>query len=129
MNNKLKQNENRNVAILGASDRADRYAYKAFKLLQEHGYNTFLVHPTLKVVEGQKVYANLSDINEAIDTITVYVNSNISSSMANQIIDQSPKRVIFNPGAENIDMAGKLMAKGIDSENACTLVLLSTNQF
>ena len=129
MNNKLKQNENRNVAILGASDKTDRYAYKAFKLLQEHGYKTFLVHPTLKVVEGQKVYANLSDINEAIDTITVYVNSNISSSMANQIIDQSPKRVIFNPGAENIDMADKLMAKGIDSENACTLVLLSTNQF
>jgi hypothetical protein len=45
------------------------------------------------------------------------------------IIELKPKRVIFNPGTENIELAQLLAQANIDWENACTLVLLSTNQY
>jgi predicted CoA-binding protein len=125
MNSKTKEN----VVILGASDKTDRYAYKAFQLLKEKGHNVFLVHPSLTDVEGQKVYKSLIDINEKINTLTVYVNPAISSSVENEIIKLSPKRVIFNPGAENPILEKILNTKKIDTENACTLVLLNINQF
>jgi hypothetical protein len=45
------------------------------------------------------------------------------------IIAQSPKRIIFNPGAENSQLANLAKEKGIIAQNACTLVLLSTGQY
>jgi hypothetical protein len=45
------------------------------------------------------------------------------------IIELKPKRVIFNPGTENIELAQLLTQANIHCENACTLVLLSTNQY
>ena len=45
------------------------------------------------------------------------------------ILRLKPKRVIFNPGTENIILAQKLTEEDIFWENACNLVLLSTNQY
>lgn len=125
----MKQNLKQTVVILGASDKPDRYAYKAFKQLEAKGHLTILVHPTLKEVEGVKVFANLSDIKGTVNTITVYVNPSISTSLSSQIIALKPNRVIFNPGAENESLAMEIKNRGIAVENACTLVLLSTEQF
>ena len=40
-----------------------------------------------------------------------------------------PRRVIFNPGAENAALAEALEKAGIGCEEACTLVLLNTGLF
>ncbi len=125
MNKKIQEN----VVILGASDKSDRYAYKANQMLKEHGHNTYLVHPTLQLIENQKVFHHLSDVNKKIDTLTVYVNPSISSNLEKDILALNPKRVIFNPGAENPTLSENLKKNNIYVENACTLVLLSTNQY
>lgn len=120
------------VVILGASDKPDRYSYKAFKLLQEHGHQTVLVHPKLKEVEGQICYADLNQVigkNIKPDTLTLYVNPEISSAMMDQIVKLKPGRVIFNPGTENADLMDALSQNQIAYEEACTLVLLKTGQF
>jgi hypothetical protein len=46
----------------------------------------------------------------------------------NYIIEARPKRVIFNPGTENPEFY-QLELNDIKAEVACTLVLLSTNQY
>lgn len=117
------------VAVLGASDDPDRYAYKAFKLLEDHGHKTFLVSPKLSQIDGQKVYPKLNEIKEPIDTLTMYVNPKISSDLTQDILALKPKRVIFNPGSENSELVSRLKENGIASEEACTLVLLRTGQF
>lgn len=117
------------VLILGASDKTDRYSYKAMKMLEDHGHKTVLVHPTLTSIEGKRVLHDISDYTGNIDTITVYVNPTISSSLESKIIKIKPKRVIFNPGSENESLSSTLEKSSIKTENACTLVLLSTQQF
>jgi predicted CoA-binding protein len=117
------------VMIVGASDNADRYSYKAFKLLSAHQHKTILVHPTLEKIDQQNVYKDISAFSGAVDTLTVYVNPSISLSLTDKIIALRPKRVIFNPGSENKILADKLEQVGIKTENACTLVLLQTGQF
>jgi predicted CoA-binding protein len=37
-----------NVAVLGASNKPDRYSYKAVMLLKEMGHAPYPVHPTLR---------------------------------------------------------------------------------
>ncbi|EQC49931.1 CoA-binding domain protein [Bacteriovorax sp. BSW11_IV] len=121
--------KNEKVVILGASDKSDRYSYKAMKMLEENGHEVILVHPTLESVEGKKVLHSLSDVKDSVDTLTMYVNPKISSTMKNEIVALRPKRVILNPGTENSELESVLKKAGISCEHACTLVLLTTDQF
>lgn len=117
------------VAILGASNKPERYAHKAYKMLQEYGHETFLVHPSLDKVEDKKVYKNLSEVPQPIDTLTMYVGPQISSGLIEEIRKLSPRRIIFNPGSENEDIVEALGDTDIQMMEACTLVLLRTGQF
>ena len=119
-----------NVAILGASDRPDRFAYRADKLLQSHGHKTFLVNPNLKDVEGAKVHPSLKDLaSSSIDTLTLYVNPRILAQQLAEVIALKPKRVIFNPGTEDVRIEGELKAAGISPVRGCTLVMLDTDTY
>lgn len=115
--------------ILGASDNPDRYSYKAMHMLIEHGHHVVLVHPNLKTINDTQVYASIASVKDSVDTLTVYVNPAVSDQLETEIIHLRPRRVIFNPGAENPRLARALRAIGIKTENACTLVLLQTNQY
>ncbi len=118
-----------NVAIIGASDKPHRYSYMALQRLRAAGHNVYPVHKVHKEIEGVKVYNSISDIKEQIDTVTLYVNSEVSDSLANEILALRPRRIIFNPGAENYSLRDLAEKQGIDTVFACTLVLLSTGQF
>ncbi len=118
-----------NVAVLGASNKPERYSYKAVMMLKEKGHTPYPVHPTLSELEGIKVFASLRQIPVALDVVTVYLRPEHHAALADEIVQSKPRRVIFNPGAENPWLAGRLQAAGIESLNACTLVLLKTGRF
>ena len=64
-----------------------------------------------------------------VNTVTLYLNAQNQKQYYNYILALHPERVIFNPGAENDELAEMLAAKGIQPLEACTLVLLSTRQY
>lgn len=120
------------VAVLGASNDSQRYSYKAMEMLKEYGHEPIPVHPREKEVLGRKVYSTIGELagsGKKIDTVTVYVNAAISNKYEQDLIKLNPKRVIFNPGAENPQLEASLEKNGIQVEDACTLVLLRTGQF
>lgn len=140
----MKHSTKQTVAILGASDRPERFAYKAFKMLKEYGHIPLPVHPELKTIEGEPVFATLADIpsqglsdqgglyqdgQNQIDTLTLYVNPKISDSLQEEILKFKPKRVIFNPGTENDQLDEALKREGIETIRMCTLVLLKSGRF
>ncbi len=119
------------VVIVGASDKPDRFAYKAFQMLREYGHTPVPVHPRLQTIEGIPVVADLSQVTDPVDTVTLYVGPAISSSggMAEKLIALKPRRVIFNPGTENPELEKQLQTAGIEPQQACTLVLLRTGSY
>ena len=117
------------VAVVGASDNRHRYSYKAFHILKEQGHRVYPVNPNHTNIEGDIVYPNLASIPTAIDTITLYVNPQTSNTLTEDLIKVQPQRVIFNPGSENHLLESALNKAGIDTLQACTLVLLHTGQF
>ena len=117
------------VAVLGASDKADRYSNKAMHMLRGKGHNVIAINPAKSELDGFPAVPNIAAIRQPVDTVTVYVRAELSDAQADDLLALKPKRVIFNPGTENESLVDQLEAAGIATENACTLVLLSTNQF
>jgi predicted CoA-binding protein len=115
--------------ILGASDNPVRYSHKAMLMLERYGHEVILVHPSLGHIDNRPVRQHLSEISDPVDTVTMYVNPSISDTLAGDLIALKPRRVIFNPGSENPQLARSLRHAGIVVEEACTLVLLQTGQY
>jgi predicted CoA-binding protein len=118
-----------NVAVLGASNKPERYSFKAVRLLREKGHTPYPVHPALAEVDGLPVFPSLSAIPAPVDTITVYLSARNQQPIADELLSSGARRVIFNPGAENPELADQLRQRGREVLQACTLVLLDTGQF
>ena len=118
-----------NVAILGASTNPDRYANKAQRLLVEHGHHVIPVTPNYPEVLGEPARASLGDIDQPVDTVTLYVGPARQDALLEPLLALRPRRVIFNPGTENTPIEQALEQAGIQTLRACTLVLLRTGQF
>ncbi|PWB73135.1 CoA-binding protein [candidate division GN15 bacterium] len=117
------------VAVLGASPKEDRYSFKAVKMLKEYGHRPIPVHPAGHTVDGTPGLKSLDEIREPVDTLTMYVGADISDCELERILRLKPRRVIFNPGAENEPLAEKLEAAGIEVVRGCTLVMLRSELF
>lgn len=117
------------VVVLGASPKPERYSNKAVRMLLEAGHKVIPVHPAMDTIEGLPTVKSLEEINEQVDTLTVYVSEKISTDLAGRILALNPQRVVFNPGTENPSLQKKLEDNHIKTELACSLVLLRTGQF
>ena len=117
-----------NVAIIGASNKPDRYSNQALHLLAEYGHTPYPIHPAIPEIDGTATFKHISEITDPIHTVTMYVSPAHSTGMAPDIIAAKPKRVIFNPGTENPELETAITDAGIEVVKACTLVMLRTNQ-
>lgn len=125
----MSQNKTEIVAVLGASPKPDRYAYRAMEMLLDHGHRPVPVNPAFREVLGQTCYPTLADIPEPIETVTMYLRKERSDPLIDQILAAKPRRIIMNPGAENDELADQARDAGIEVDYACTLVLLQTGAF
>jgi predicted CoA-binding protein len=119
----------KSVAIIGASHKPQRYAYMAQQLLMEKGYPVFPVSGNGREILDVPGYTGIEEIDQPIDTVTLYVNPVRHLPIFQQIIAARPKRIIFNPGTESTKLEQAYEEQGIETLRACTLVMLRTNQF
>ena len=118
--------------VLGASLNPSRYSNMAIKRLVNNKYevvaiglregNVAKIESTNEIIKEKKLF-------EGIHSITLYLNPQRQKDYYNYIVSLNPSRVIFNPGTENPELYQILKENNIESEVACTLVLLGTNQY
>ena len=114
--------------VLGASSNPGRYSFLAVnKLISKN-------HPVVGIGRRKSKAGDVEIITEQvpmndIDTVTLYLNPQNQKAYYDYILSLHPKRIIFNPGAENNELKELASAKGIETMEACTLVLLSTGQY
>lgn len=114
--------------VIGASVKPDRYAYKAIKKLLAHQHEVVAISNRTGQVENVVFHTDLPKFDD-IDTVTLYINPTRQKDYYDYIVSLQPRRVIFNPGTENPELQEILRKNHIDFEEACTLVLLTTNQY
>jgi hypothetical protein len=114
--------------IIGASTNPGRYAHEAAHRLKQKGNPIVQIGLRKGEVAGEPI--TLEKIFfEGIDTVTLYVGSRHQVEYYNYLVGLQPKRVIFNPGTENPELEELLKKNGIEAIEACTLVMLSTEQY
>jgi len=114
--------------VLGASTNPNRYSNIAIKRLVHKKVPV----TALGVRKGKVLNVTIEDEMQDyknIDTVTLYLNPKRQEAYYDYVINLKPRRVIFNPGTENMEFEKLLQEKNIETEVACTLVLLSTNQY
>jgi predicted CoA-binding protein len=117
------------VLLIGASSNPERYANKAMALLLEGGHQVIPVNPRERQILGVDAVSRIDEVTEPISTVSVYVRPDRLRPDLDKLIAISPRRVIFNPGTEDDEMAGRLRDRGIAVLDACTIVLIKTGQF
>ena len=114
--------------VIGASLNPLRYSYKAINKLVDKGHPVLAIGLIIGKVAGVEIIKNNKSF-ENINTVTLYLNPKRQVGFYNYIVSLKPKRVLFNPGTENLEFYTILNENNIEYEEACTLVLLSTNQY
>ena len=118
----------RATLVLGASTNPDRYSNIAIRRLIDNDLPVVAIGLKKGKVLSVIIDNEKQDFNN-IDTVTLYLNPKRQEAYYNYIINLNPRRVIFNPGTENKEFVKLLQENNIETEIACTLVLLSTNQY
>ena len=120
--------KSKKTLILGASENPSRYSFMAAKQLTAKNHEVVLIGRRPGKVAGTEILTDQPDV-EDIHTITLYLSAKNQEEYYDYILRLNPKRIIFNPGAENIKLADMAAKEGIEVVNACTLVMLSVGNY
>ncbi|HEY9261558.1 CoA-binding protein [Chitinophaga sp.] len=121
-------NDKKLTVVLGASPNPERYSNMAVNRLTAKG------HPVVAIGSREATIGDIPVITahpplEKVDTVTMYLNPVAQKAYYDYILQLQPRRIIFNPGAENEELEDIARQHNIQPVEACTLVLLSTGQF
>jgi uncharacterized protein len=114
--------------VLGASENPDRYSNQAILKLRKYGHDVLAIGKKAGKVTNVEIQTQPLP-TEDIETVTLYLNPLHQKPYYDYIVSLKPKRIIFNPGAENEELERIATKEGIKVLEACTLVMLSTGQY
>jgi len=120
--------EIKKTLVLGASSNPTRYSYLAMNRLVNNRHPVVAIGRKKSTIFNTSIETEKIDFKD-IDTVTLYLNPSLQKEYYDYIISLHPKRIIFNPGTENDELAEMAKQQGINPVEACTLVLLSTGQY
>ncbi len=111
------------IAVVGLSSNPLRASNEVAAYLQRMGYRIIPVNPNETEVLGEKAYARLEDVPEAIDIVDVFRKSEDVGPVADSAIAVKAKVLWMQLGIENGAAAEKARKAGLAVvENACLLV-------
>jgi hypothetical protein len=122
-------NSQKATLIIGASTNEERYSYKAFYKLKESNHRVYALGFREGMLSDTQIYIDHQATWTDVDTVTLYLGAARQEPYFEYLVKLNPRRVIFNPGTENEEFENRLKEVGIQTEQACTLVLLATNQY
>ena len=114
--------------VIGASENPTRYSNLAIQTLIKHQHEVVALSKRNGSVSGVNFQTEFP-VKEKIHTVTLYIGPKHQQEYYQLLIDLKPERVIFNPETENYELESLLEKNGIETIQACTLIMLNTGQY
>lgn len=100
-------------AVSGVTAKTDRFGYKIWKILQEHGYETYGVNPNYDEIDGEKIYKSLSDIPTKVDVLDMVVSPKHAIPTLEEAKNLGIEYIFFQPGSYNDEVVAKAEELGL----------------
>lgn len=113
------------TVVLGASPKDDRYSNMCVKLLQKNHHPVVAIGRREGEIDDVKIITGNPAI-EKVHTVAIYLAPKNQIEYYDYIIHLNPERIIFTPGSENVELRTKARAYGIETMDACPLVMMNT---
>ncbi len=113
------------VLVIGASPNPKRHSYNAVRKLLLHHHEVIPIGKhdgnigTCPIIIDKPVYRN-------VDLIILYINSERQREYYNYILQLKPRRILFNPGTENPELAQIAVENKIEIIYDCALKLINS---
>lgn len=105
--------DKKNWAVVGVTEKKDRYGYKIWRILEKFNYKVYGVNPNYNEIEGEKIYHKLGDIGEKIDVVDMVVPARVSINILDEIKDLGIEYIWFQPGSFNDEVIKKANDLGL----------------
>jgi hypothetical protein len=115
--------------VLGASPKPERFSYDAIRSLQKNNIPVIALGKREADLGDIKIRKGIPDDITGVHTVTLYMSAKNQIEYYSFILSLKPKRIIFNPGTINPELARMATQKGIKVVNDCILVMLNNGSF
>ena len=100
---KLKE-RNATIALIGASNNKNKYGNRIYRDLRSKGYHVIPINPKEELIEGDKAYRTIEEIETLPDIANFVVPPPIAMKIAQHITDLGIKHLWFQPGSESDEL-------------------------
>ena len=116
-----------NWAVIGATDKKDKFGYKIVKTLKDNGYKVFPVNPNYDKVAGLTCYSDISQVADEVDVVDFVINPSIGRKAIEDVAENGLKYVWLQPGARSKEIKEYAEDHNISVVESCIYAQLKKN--
>jgi predicted CoA-binding protein len=117
------------VAVIGASNRREKFGNRAVRAFIEQGYTVVPINPHEREIEGLRAYASVLDVPGPIDMASFYVPPEIGVRVIEDVAKKGITEVWLNPGSESDALIARARILSIQPIVACSVVAIGRNPY
>lgn len=93
--------ESKNIAVVGVSRKSSKFGNVIYKELKKKGYNLYGVNPNLEIIDGDKCYKNLKELEGKVDGVINVVSKTETESVVKEASEIGVKNIWMQQGSES----------------------------
>ncbi|MBC7805305.1 MAG: CoA-binding protein [Akkermansiaceae bacterium] len=111
-------------AVVGASANTEKFGYKVWHMLRQHGKTAYAVNPNVTEIAGEVVYPSLADLPETPEAVIAVVPPEVTETLPAQLAVAGIRYLWLQPGAESETAVANAQAHdiGVVHRGPCILV-------
>ena len=94
-------------AVIGATHKTEKFGYKIYKCLKDHGYEVYPVNPNIAEIDGDKCYSSLSALPVVPAVVDFVVPEAAGMAALDECKELGISTVWLQPGADKPSVVEK----------------------